>query len=201
MTHPHDNSFHDPPSGFQSDSCPGASPGDPPLPCSPPPGTPPLGNQPPDANPDLENKDPNSKDEGSNTPYNWGIGTGNLDLLNAQDITVHLDSLKDTLAALREIRNASLDTQLEEDDLTHLRNPTEEELDINDPYFQLSLDMYIILTNVSQETYHDLLTAFLWCHPEAKGRLLLYDQVKCRIKNLTRIIPLHDDLCINSHWG
>jgi len=111
---------------------------------------------------------------------------------------VHLDDLKATLATIREIRNASLDTQFEKDDLVRLRAPAEEELDVNDPYFRLSLDMYIILTNASQETYRQLVAAFLRCHPEATGRLLSYDQIKRRVKNLTGIIPIHDDMCVNS---
>ena len=111
---------------------------------------------------------------------------------------MHLDSLRNTVLAIGEIRNASLDTQFEEDDLARLRNPTEEELDINDPYFRLSLDMYIILTNVPQEKYRELVAAFTRCHPDSKGRLLSYDQIKRRVKNLTGIIPLYDDMCINS---
>ena len=123
---------------------------------------------------------------------------GNPDLLDAQQFTAHLSDLKDTLAAIGEISNASLDTQFEDDDLSCLRNPTEEELDINDRYFRLSLDMYLILTNAPQETYRALVAAFLRCHPEAKGKLLSYDQIRRRVRNLTGIIPIHDDMCINS---
>ncbi|KAF9644361.1 hypothetical protein BDM02DRAFT_3131806 [Thelephora ganbajun] len=163
---------------------------------SPLPGTPPPGNPlPPDLNQDLD-----SEDEESNLPNNLehSIRTGNPDLLDTQDITVYLDDLKDTLVAIREIRNASLNTQFDEDDLANLRNPTKEELDINDCYFHLSLDMYLILTNAPQETYCEPVSAFLRCHPEVKGRLLSYDQIKCRVKNLTSIIPIHDNMCINS---
>ena len=102
------------------------------------------------------------------------------------------------MAAIKEIRSASVDTQFEEEDLNCLRNPAEEELNITDKYFRLSLEMYIILTNVSQEAYRELVAAFLQCHPEAKGRLLSYDQIKRRVRNLTGIIPIHDDMCINS---
>lgn len=79
--------------------------------------------------PDLE-----SEDEEPETPRP-GIGTGQPHLLDAQELTTRLDDLKDTVAAINEIRNASLDTQFDEDDLARLRNPTEEELDIDDPYF------------------------------------------------------------------
>ena len=182
---PPDDPPDDPPSNRPS---PGPPPNDS-LPGSPPPETLPPRNPPP---PDLDSED----EEPNNSGH--GVGLGNLDLLDAQDNTVHLENLKETLAAISMIKNASLDTQFEEDDLARLRNPTEEELDINDPYFRLSLDMYIILTNVSQEIYRELLAAFIRCHPDAKGRLLSYDQIKRRVKNLTGIIPIYDDMCVKS---
>jgi len=167
---------------------------DPPLSGDLPPGSPPPGDLPP-SDPDLgsEGEEPDTPDISG-----CGIGTGNPNLLDAQGLTAHLDDLKDTLAAIEEIRKASLDTQFEEDNLFRLRNPTEEELDINDPYFRLSLDMYLILTNTSQETYRELVVALLRCHPEAEGRLLSYDQIKRCVQNLTGVIPIHDDMCINS---
>jgi len=58
--------------------------------------------------------------------------------------------------------------------------------------------MYLILTNVPQETYRELVAAFLRCHPEAKGKLLSYDQIRYHVRNLTGIIPVHDDMYINS---
>ena len=179
-----------------SNSRTGSRAGSPPLPRSIPPTIIPPDNPPP-PDPDL---DLSSEDEEFDTPdiSECGIGTGNPNLLDAQELTAHLDDLKDTLKMIEEIRNASLDTQFEEDDLFRLKNPTEEELDIEDRYFRLSLDMYLILTNVSQETYRELVAAFLRCHPEARGRLLSYDQIKRRVKDLTGIIPIHDDLCANS---
>ena len=110
-----------------------------------------------------------------------GIGTGNPDLLDAQEPTAHHNGLKDTLTTIEEIRNASLDAQFEE------------ELDIDDRYLRLSLDMYLILADISQEMYRELVAACLRCHPEAKGRLLSFDQIKRRVKNLTGIVPIHDD--------
>lgn len=114
-------------------------------------------------------------------------------------MTAHLDDLKRTVEAIREIRGASLDAQFKGDDLTDIKNPTEEELDIDDQYFRLSLEMYIILTDVPQETYRKLVAAVLRClPPDAKGRLLSYDQIKRRVKNLTGIAPIYDDMCVNS---
>ena len=57
--------------------------------------------------------------------------------------------------------------------------------------------MYLILTNASQETYRQLVIAFLRCHPEVKGRLLSYNQIKHRVKDLTGIILIQDNMCVN----
>ena len=94
-----------------------------------PPGTPPGNLSPPGLDLDLS-----SGDEESNAPNipGCGIGTGNPNLLDAQELTAHLDNLKDTLAAIDEIRNASLDAQFEEDDLFCLQNLMDEELNIDD---------------------------------------------------------------------
>ena len=179
-------------------------PGTPPN-SSPPTGSPIPGDLPPETplgnlSPPGLDLDLSSEDEELDAPNipGCGMGTGNPDLLDAQELTAHLDDLKDTLAAIEEIKNASLDAQFGEDDLYCLQNPIEEELDIDDRYIRLSLDMYLILTNVSQEMYRELVAAFLRCHPEAKGRLLSYDQIRHRVKNLTGIVPIYDDMCVNS---
>ena len=58
--------------------------------------------------------------------------------------------------------------------------------------------MYLTLTNVSQETYCVVIAGFIRCHPEVEGKLLSYDQIKRCVKNLTRIVPIYDDMCVNS---
>ena len=156
----------------------------------------PLPHSPPPYDPDSDER--GDDEEPSDSQAGMGVGLGNPDLLDAQDITVSLDDLKGTLAAIQEIGNASLDTQFEGDDLFRIRNPTTEELDITDQYFRLSLEMYLILTNSSQETYRELVAALLRCLPEARGRLLSYDQIRRRVKDLTGIIPIQDDMCVNS---
>ena len=163
----------------------------------PPPRTPPPNDQPfSDLDRDTVSDDEQERDTpGESGP---GVGTGNLDHLDAQESTAHLDDLRRTLAAIKEIETATLAAQFDEDDLADLNNPTEGELDINDPYFRLSLELYLKLSNVPQETYREVIAAHIKCLPEAKGRLLSYDQIKRRVKKLTGIIPLYDDMCVNS---
>lgn len=170
-----------------------------------PPGTPPPRDQPilhSDTTIDEEESGSTDGEEepgpGSSNDSERGLGTGNVDLLDTLDVTVHLEGLRDTVAMIKEIENASLAVQFGEDDLADLKNPTQEELDINDKYFRLSLEMYLILSNVSQEIYRKLVAAFIKCNPEAKGRLLSYDQIKRRVKNLTGIVPIQDDMCVKT---
>ena len=181
--------------------------GDPP-PSAPPPGAPLPDNQPAsDPKPNSNNEDEGPSDPGPDSddededPSNEsgrGIGTGNVDLLDTPEVTVHLDDLRRTVEMITEIRNASLAAQFEEDDLADLKNPPEDELDIDDRYFRLSLEMYLIHTNSSQENYRKSIDAITRCHPEAKGRLLSYDQIRRRVKNLTGIVPIQDDMCVNT---
>ena len=173
----------------------GSPPTSSPIPGDLPPKTPPGNLSPPGLNLDLSSKD--EEFDAPNIPGH-GMGTRNPNLLDAQELTAHLDDLKDTLTAIEEIKNASLNAQFGEDNLYCLRNPIEEELDIDDQYFRLSLDMYLIRTNVSQEMYQELVAAFLRCHLEAKGRLLSYDQIRHHVKNLTGIVPIYNDMCVNS---
>ena len=186
--------------GSPQNSSPGTPPNSSPPTSSPIPGdllpkTLPGNLSPPGLNLDLS-----SEDEELNAPNipRCGMGTGNPELLDAQELSAHFDDLKDTLTALEEIKNALLNAQFGEDNLYCLQNLIEEELDIDNQYFCLSLDVYLILMNISQETYRELVVAFLRCHPEAKGRLLSYNQIRHHVKNLTRIVPIYDDMCVNS---
>ena len=125
--------------GSPQNSPPGTPPNGSPPNGSPPTGSPIPGDLPPktplgNLSPPGLNLDLSSEDEELNAAPNIprrGMGTGNPDLLDAQELTAHLDDLKDTLAAIEEIKNASLDAQFGEDNLYCLWNPIEEELDID----------------------------------------------------------------------
>ena len=73
-------------------------------------------------------------------------GTGSIDLLDAQDVAVDLDNLKNAVAATREVRDVA---QFEGGGPAGLKDPTEGGLDIEDRYFQLSLEVYSILSSAS----------------------------------------------------
>jgi hypothetical protein len=64
------------------------------------------------------------------------MGTPNPNLLRSSQCA---STIRSMIAAMREIRDASVDAQFEDEDLDRLRNQTEE-LDINGQYSCLSSD-------------------------------------------------------------
>lgn len=111
---------------------------------------------------------------------------------------MHLDDLKKTAAAIEEIREASLAMQFDGSDLDDLKNPAEEELDIDDQYFRYCLELYLTLANSPQHMYRTLIAAYLRSNPAAEGKLLSYDQVKRRVRHLSGIVPINDDMCVDT---
>jgi hypothetical protein len=110
----------------------------------------------------------------------------------------HLNNIQTAYDFINELKNASLNSgQLDPDDIDQLWNPPNGPVDLaDDPDFRLSLDLFLSITNTSQEVYNNVRNAIVKQHPE--DPILSYDQVKCYIMNLTGIIPLTDDMCINS---
>lgn len=85
----------------------------------------------------------------------------------------------------------------DEDTLSRLRSPPQESLaDDMDPLFRLSLDIYLAVGNASQATYAAVRVAFTRFDPEIE--LLSYDVIKRRIAEITGVIPLKTDMCVNT---
>ena len=112
--------------------------------------------------------------------------------------TIHLDDIRLSYKFIDLLKNASLDSrQLDSEDVDRLRNPPTELIDlVDDADFHLSLDLFLSLSNASQDAYSKVRNAILRRHPH--DPILSYDQIKRRIKNLTGVIPLVNDMCINS---
>lgn len=54
--------------------------------------------------------------------------------------------------------------------------------------------MYLILSEISQDIYRDIVAAVIRCYQEAKGRLLSRDQIKCRVRHLTGLHSRESDV-------
>lgn len=82
-----------------------------------------------------------------------------------------IDSIKVTQDFIKEIRAATLDNGNLDDDLVdRLRNPPEQPADISDPDLRLSLDLFLAVTNASEETYKLCREAILRRYPESGTR-------------------------------
>ena len=98
---------------------------------------------------------------------------------------------------IEEISAATLDNgNLDPDVLERLRNPEEGPVDISDPDIRLSLDLYMACEKSSQSTYSSSRDAILRRLPESK--LLSYHAVKKLIADITGVVAVMDDMCINS---
>lgn len=112
-----------------------------------------------------------------------------------------LEEAKITLNFIQKLRDAKLNTKLEPLDNTFLeriRNPPTTLPELG-PDQRLSINLYLSITNASEATYNDVRQAILCRYPDSK--ILSHYQAKRLITDLTGIIPLMRDMCINSCMG
>jgi hypothetical protein len=121
-----------------------------------------------------------------------------LDLDDLCDLA-QLDSLKLTLSFITQIQNASLEDdgmRLDPDVHERLLHPPQEDIDLADPNLRLALDLFLAVGNSSQETYHSVRKAILRRFPDEE--VFTYDQIKRRVAQLSGIVPVIHDMCINT---
>jgi len=98
---------------------------------------------------------------------------------------------------IQEISAATLENgNLDPDVIERLHNPEEGPVDISDPDIHLSLDLFMACEKSSQSTYTAAREAILRRLPESN--LLSYHGVKKLIANITGVVAVMDDMCINS---
>ena len=95
------------------------------------------------------------------------------------------------------LHNASLDDEgMEKEVLECIRAPYTHSLNLeSDSDLQLSLELYLANFNCSLSVYNANRDAFLWHHP--KDQILTYDQAQHFVAQLTGVVPLSHDMCIN----
>lgn len=69
-------------------------------------------------------------------------------------------------------------------------------MDVQDPSLRLGIDIFLAVSNSSEETYTKVRTAILRRYPDDDIPTL--DQIKTHITEITGIVPLVDAMCINS---
>ena len=108
-----------------------------------------------------------------------------------------IENIKLTQEFIQGISTATFENGCLDDDLIHcLRNPCNELTSISDPDIRLSLDLFLAVTNASEETYHACRNAILRRYPDSG--VLSYYAVKRLVAETTGVVAVYDDMCINS---
>lgn len=134
------------------------------------------------SNPDLESPPPNA----------------DINLKELASLAC-LDDIKTPMEFIRALEGASLDgphSHLDTNTIEHLRNPPTSPVDISDPDLHLGLDLFLMTLNCSQKAYTALCSAILCCHPN--NEVLSYEQIKQRIAEISRVVPIVDHICVNT---
>ncbi|KAJ3848733.1 hypothetical protein EV368DRAFT_7689, partial [Lentinula lateritia] len=95
------------------------------------------------------------------------------------------------------MKEATLDSSIEPlppDILEQLSHPPEQILSIENPDHRLSLDIFLALTNASQESYNQVYKAIIRQYPSSE--LLTYYQVKKLVEQLSGVSPISRDMCV-----
>ncbi|OBZ72992.1 hypothetical protein A0H81_07205 [Grifola frondosa] len=90
--------------------------------------------------------------------------------ITVENIKSEVDDIRIAEEFREQLRTAQLEKSgLSEQDIFRLRNPEEAELDIDDPILRLSLDIFLAVSNASEQTYTDVRDALMRYHPPAKS--------------------------------
>jgi len=112
----------------------------------------------------------------------------------------HIENIQSTLEFTKKICAATLDNDgLDANILDHLCNPSEKQTDISDPNICLLLNLFSAVTNASGETYNSCRAAILRRYPDSN--VLSYYSVKKLVSDITGVVAVYDDMCINSCHG
>ena len=146
------------------------------------------------ADPEVDSRPPSPELPQDN--YSFSEGPDIEELLD----NVKLEDLQLQLQFIQEINNASLEdegTQMDKDDLHRLRNPFDHELALDDASdLRLSLELFLANINSPVEVYNANRAAMLRRHPN--DDIFTYDRAKRFMKDLTGVVPLIHDMCIDT---
>lgn len=118
------------------------------------------------------------------------------------ETTLGLDSqihdIEITAKFIEALKNAKLeDSNMLPDDIARLRAaPSDFPFDVYDPDFLLSLRTFLAVNTASQEVYNTFRDAVLARHPD--NTFLSYDQIKRRVQQISGIVPITHDMCVDS---
>jgi hypothetical protein len=110
-----------------------------------------------------------------------------------------IDDIRISMNFIEYVKNASLKDYLDEDAIYQIRNPPENELNLDDPDDRYSIDVFLAVTTASEATYNSIRLATLRRYPDS--HMLTYHKVKRLVADLSGVVPIITDMCINSCIG
>jgi hypothetical protein len=110
-----------------------------------------------------------------------------------------IDDISISLKFIEHVKNSSLRDYLDQDAIDRLRNPPEEELTLDDPDHRYSIEVFLAVTTASEATYNAIRLATLSRYPDSG--MLTYYKVKRLVSELSGVVPILTDMCINSCIG
>jgi hypothetical protein len=110
-----------------------------------------------------------------------------------------IDDISISLKFIEHVKNSSLKDYLDQDTIDQLRNPPEEELTLDDPDHRYSIKVFLAITTASEATYNAVDLATLRRYPDIG--MLTYYKVKRLLLELSGVVPILTDMCINSCVG
>jgi hypothetical protein len=115
---------------------------------------------------------------------------------------IRMEEIRITHQLIQLIQKASLGDahdSLDAKSIDRIRNPPEQVLTVEDPDLRLSIDIYLSVGSASQDTYNSIRENICRRYPDSQ--MLSHDQVKRRVAELSGIVPIMNDMCINSCAG
>ncbi|KAI0040163.1 hypothetical protein FA95DRAFT_1585105 [Auriscalpium vulgare] len=120
-----------------------------------------------------------------------------LSRIRADAATSVIEDIKTALKFIRTIEQATLDNgNLDPEIVERLRHPLTAAVDLTESGLRLSLDIYLAITNASEQTYNDVCAAILRAHPE--DELLSFRQIKQRVADISGVTSIVHDMCVKS---
>ena len=143
---------------------------------------------------DTQTSSANENLSGSNQNHD---GSNQNSLNSAEEVPAFLPKLTESLEFVRMVKNATLESQLCPEDLDRLRNPSaHSSTPSDDPDLLLSISCFIDLMNSSQDAYDKICENIRKRDPTIE--MLSYARVKRAVQNLSGIVALEDDMCVNT---
>jgi hypothetical protein len=116
---------------------------------------------------------------------------------DTQDVVSLIEDVAITQKFIYDLRKATLSNDTLPEKMRYLLcNPIEAEPDLEDADLQLSIKLYMGAGGESEQVYNDTHSSILERHPD--NPILSFHKVKQIIEELTGIISIIHDMCVNS---